>query len=141
MRRRDFLATLASGAAACSQPKVRDERPNVVFVLVDDLRWDELGCMGHPVVKTPAIDRLAAEGALFENAFHTTPLCSPARACFLTGQYAHTNGITDNTARDAQSHQLRTWPRMLHDAGYETAYVGKWHMAMTTRRGPASITG
>lgn len=128
MRRRDFLALTAAGTAACAQPEARGERPNIIFVLVDDLRWDELGCMGHPVVKTPAVDRLAAEGALYTNAFHTTPLCSPARACFLTGQYAHTHGITDNTARDAQSQQLRTWPRMLHDAGYETAYVGKWHM-------------
>ncbi|MEZ5363898.1 MAG: sulfatase [Bryobacterales bacterium] len=129
MRRRDFLAITAASAAACtSQEPEADNRPNIIFVLVDDLRWDEIGCMGHPIVKTPSIDRIAAEGALFENAFHTTPLCSPARACFLTGQYAHTNGIIDNTARDDQSHQLRTWPRMLHDAGYETAYVGKWHM-------------
>ena len=128
MRRRDFLALSAAGAAACAKPEARDQRPNIVFLLVDDLRWDELGCTGHPVVKTPAIDRIATEGALYTNAFHTTPLCSPSRACFLTGQYAHTHGITDNTARNAQSHQLRTWPRLLHDAGYETAYIGKWHM-------------
>ncbi|MDX1983523.1 MAG: sulfatase [Bryobacteraceae bacterium] len=102
--------------------------PNIVFVLVDDLRWDELGCTGHPFAQTPHADRLAREGALFRNAFATTPLCSPSRACFLTGQYAHKNGITDNVDRSARSHQLITWPRLLRDTGYETAYLGKWHM-------------
>ncbi len=103
-------------------------RPNIIFVLVDDLRFDELGCCGHPFASTPNADRLAREGARFLNAFAVTPLCSPSRGSFLTGQYPHTNGITDNTARVRQSHQLVTWPRRLHDAGYETSFVGKWHM-------------
>ncbi len=103
-------------------------RPNIVVILVDDLRWDELGCTGHPFVRTPAIDRVAHEGARFRNAFVTTPLCSPSRGCFLTGQYAHHHGITDNTDRSKQSHQLKTFPRLLQQTGYETAYVGKWHM-------------
>jgi N-acetylglucosamine-6-sulfatase len=103
-------------------------RPNIVFILVDDLRWDELGCMGHPFIKTPHIDRLAHEGALFRNAFMTTPLCSPSRASFLTGQYAHTHGITDNVDRSAASHRLVTFPALLNQSGYETAFVGKWHM-------------
>ncbi|MFN0165779.1 MAG: sulfatase [Bryobacteraceae bacterium] len=103
-------------------------RPNFVFVLVDDLRWDELGCSGHPFAETPQVDRLAREGALFRNAFATTPLCSPSRASFLTGQYPHTHGIIDNTDRSARSHQLMTFPRRLQAAGYETAYLGKWHM-------------
>ena len=103
-------------------------RPNVVVILVDDLRWDELGSTGHPFAKTPNIDRVAREGALFRNAFVTTPLCSPSRASFLTGQYAHTHGITDNTDRSAASHQLVTFPLLLHRAGYETAFIGKWHM-------------
>jgi N-acetylglucosamine-6-sulfatase len=92
------------------------------------MRFDELRCTGHPFAETPHADRLAREGANFRNAFATTPLCSPSRACFLTGTYAHTNGIIDNTARNEHSHRLLTWPRLLHDAGYEAAFVGKWHM-------------
>lgn len=103
-------------------------RPNIVFILIDDLRWDELGCVGHPFIKTPNIDRIAREGVLFRNAFMTTPLCSPSRASFLTGQYAHTHGITDNVDRSAASHQLVTFPLLLHQSGYETAFIGKWHM-------------
>ena len=68
------------------------------------------------------------EGALFRNAFVTTPLCSPSRASFLTGQYARTHGIIDNTNRSAASHRLTTFPLLLQRSGYETAFVGKWHM-------------
>ena len=107
---------------------VKNPQPNIIFILIDDLRWDELGCTGHPFVKTPNIDRIAREGALFRNAFMTTPLCSPSRASFLTGQYAHTHGITDNVDRSAASHKLTTFPLLLHQAGYETAFIGKWHM-------------
>ena len=105
-----------------------DTRPNIVMILVDDLRWDDFGAGGHPFVETPSIDRLANEGARFLNAFASTPLCSPSRASFLTGLYAHTNGIEDNLARNATSHQLQTFPRALDGDGYETAFIGKWHM-------------
>ncbi len=115
-------------AAAGGQARAADQRPNLLFVLIDDLRWNALGCMGHPFVKTPHIDRIAREGALFRNAFVTLPLCSPSRASFLTGQYAHRNGIRDNTNRGPRSHELITFPRLLQKAGYETAYIGKWHM-------------
>ena len=77
----------------------RFPRPNIIFILVDDLRGDELSIAGHPFLKTPRIDRIGREGALFRNAFMTTPLCSPSRASFLTGNYAHTHGITDNVDR------------------------------------------
>ncbi len=103
-------------------------RPNILFVLIDDLRFDDLGATGHPFARTPNIDRIAREGAIFSNAFVTTPLCSPSRASFLTGQYARRHGIVDNTARVEQSHRLMTFPRRLHEGGYETGYIGKWHM-------------
>ena len=113
-----------------------DHRPNIIVILVDDMRWDEFGAAGHAYIKTPNIDLLAKEGVMFTNAFATTPLCSPSRACFLTGQYAHTNGIIDNTARDEQSHRLMTFPRALDSVGYETAFLGKWHMGNDDSRRP-----
>lgn len=124
-----FLLTLPlSGMSQRPSVAASGSRPNIVFILIDDLRWDELGLAGHPYLKTPNIDRIGKEGAMFRNAFMTTPLCSPSRASFLTGQYAHTNGIIDNVDRSAASHQLVTFPLLLHQSGYETAFVGKWHM-------------
>src|ERR1051325_6681376 len=116
-----LLACFLSSFHCAAAPS--PSRPNVIFVLMDDLRWYE---MDYPFVKVPNIQRIAREGIKFTQAFVTTPLCSPSRASFLTGQYAHKHGIIDNTARDAQSHQLVTFPRLLHEAGYETAFVGKW---------------
>lgn len=123
-----LLFLLAASILGCQSGNKEHTRPNIVVVLVDDMRWDEFGAAGHAYIQTPNIDRIANEGALFKNAFATTPLCSPSRASFLTGQYPHTNGIIDNTARNKQSHQLVTFPKLLHDAGYETAFIGKWHM-------------
>ena len=103
-------------------------KPNLIVILVDDLRFDETGASGHPYMKTPNIDRLAREGARFENAFHTTPLCSPNRACIVTGQYASRHGIIDNVGREAMSHRLANYHLELQRLGYETAHIGKWHM-------------
>jgi len=105
-----------------------DERPNIIVIVVDDLRWDELGITGHPYIETPNIDRLGLEGARFLNAFHAVPLCSPNRASILTGQYPSRHGIIDNVARNRMSHRLETFPRALQDGGYESAFFGKWHM-------------
>ena len=134
MKRRHLviaLLALATAQAASQESPHSDAgaaRPNFVVVVVDDLRWDDLGFTGHPFVETPAIDRVAREGARFLNAFATTPLCSPSRASILTGQYAHTHGIVDNTARDAASHALPTFAIPLQQAGYRTGFFGKWHM-------------
>ncbi|HEU4690488.1 MAG TPA: sulfatase, partial [Vicinamibacterales bacterium] len=123
-------ALLATRCSAPSQtqntPPAEPRRPNIVMVLVDDMRWDEMRVAGHPFIETPNMDRLAGDGARFLNAFACTPLCSPSRATFLTGQYPHTNGIIDNTARP--SHDLRVFPLELQRAGYRTGFFGKWHM-------------
>ncbi len=103
-------------------------KPNLIVILVDDLRFDETGASGHPYMKSPHIDRLAHEGAMFANAFHTTPLCSPNRASILTGQYASRHGIIDNVGREAMSHRLANYHLALQRLGYETAHIGKWHM-------------
>lgn len=102
------------------------KRPNVVFILTDDQRADALGCMGHPHLKTPHIDRLAKEGILFKNHFCTTSLCSPSRASILGGLYAHSHGVVNNFTDYPKD--LPTFPRQLQSRGYTTAYIGKWHM-------------
>ncbi len=104
------------------------KKPNLLVILVDDLRYDEFGAGGHPYMKTPHIDRLAHEGVLFERAFHTTPICSPNRASIVTGQYASRHGVIDNVARDALSQRLPNYHLELQRLGYETAHIGKWHM-------------
>lgn len=104
----------------------RAERPNVVLVLCDDIRWNAMSCAGHPHLKTPNIDRLAEEGLFFENMFCTTSLCSPSRASILSGLYAHAHGVTNNFTDYPED--LASFPRRLQTAGYNTAYIGKWHM-------------
>jgi N-acetylglucosamine-6-sulfatase len=125
-----LILTVSLAIAGCATPPPApaplSRPPNIVFILVDDMRWDELRVAGHPVLETPNMDRLAREGMRFLNAFATTPLCSPSRASLLTGQYARTHGIIDNTARP--SHELPTFPRELRRAGYTTGFFGKWHM-------------
>lgn len=102
------------------------DQPNVLLILCDDLRWDALSCAGNPHVKTPNIDRLAREGVFFKNAFCTTSLCSPSRASILSGLYAHAHGVTNNFTEYPAA--IPSFPKLLQAAGYETGYIGKWHM-------------
>ena len=111
-------------------------KPNLLVILIDDLRLDEFGAGGHPYMKSPHIDRIAHEGALFERAFHTTSICSPNRASIVTGQYAARHGIIDNVARDASSFRLPNYHLELQRLGYETAHIGKWHMGNSGRPRP-----
>jgi len=134
-RRCDLLLlslAVGCGGGETSPPADRSTgpaaRPDIVVVVVDDLRWDEFGAAGHPYLETPNIDRLAAEGALFTQAFHAVSLCSPNRASILTGQYPSRHGIIDNVSRARASHRLATFPQALQRVGYRTAFLGKWHM-------------
>jgi len=122
-----FLAVLLIPFAGLrAAVPARTHQPNVLFILCDDLRPDALSCYGSKHVKTPNIDKLARGGVQFANAFCTTSLCSPSRASILTGLYASRHGVRDNFTELPAG--LPHWPGRLREAGYATAYLGKWHM-------------
>ncbi|WP_316831104.1 sulfatase [Pedobacter aquatilis] len=103
---------------------------NIVFILSDDHRFDFMGFTGKvPGLETPVMDFMAKNGAYLKNAFVTTSLCSPSRASILTGQYAHTHTIVDNNAPMPEG--LKFFPQYLQEHGYQTAFMGKWHMGDT----------
>ncbi len=105
-------------------------KPNIIFVLVDDLRWDAMGFVGkYPYLQTPNIDKLRNEGVHFANAFCTHSLSAPSRASILTGMYPQSNGVTTNQeGREFNPDVTASFPKILQDNGYTTAFIGKWHM-------------
>ncbi len=139
--RRNFLAALAGGAVTAAAAGAR--RPNIVFLLLDDLGWRDFGCYGNTFHETPHLDQLAREGVKFTNAYAACPVCSPTRASILTGKYPARLHLTDwipgrkqwPTARlltPAFEQQLplkeTTIAERLKPLGYRTASIGKWHL-------------
>ena len=105
-------------------------RPNLLFIIADQLRADFVGCYRAAYVKTPHIDALAAQGVRYAHAYSTSPVCVPARASLLTGMNSMRNGVLDNTVwlrPDLAACGIRTWPEMLNTVGYYTAGIGKMH--------------
>lgn len=102
------------------------ERPNIIFILTDDQRWDALGFAGNEIVQTPEMDRFAEEGIYFENAFVTTPICAASRASLLTGLYERTHGYTFGQGDIKQVYMDKSYPEILRENGYYTGFFGKF---------------
>jgi arylsulfatase A-like enzyme len=125
---------LAAAGLAVASVASAANRPNVLVILTDDQRWDALGVVQReqgeralfPWFHTPHLDRLASEGVRFANVFVTTSLCSPSRASLLSGKYAREHKVLNNFTEYPNG--LPGYPSRLHALGYETAYIGKWHM-------------
>lgn len=124
MRPLDQLAFAVVLFAAAGQ--VPAQRPNLLFLLLDDQRNDSLGCAGHPILQTPKIDRLAADGVRFVNAFVTTSICAASRASILTGLHERTHGYNFARPPVARGQMLASYPGRLRAAGYQTGFVGKY---------------
>lgn len=104
----------------------QDARPNILFIMSDDHAQRAISAYSNELIKTPNIDRIANEGILFSNSFVTNSLCGPSRAVMLTGKFSHLNGLRDN--RDQFNGDQQTWIKLIHDSGYHTSVVGKWHL-------------
>ncbi len=143
--RRQFLqaaaaATLLSRPLGAAEADAR--RPNIIFILGDDLGWAELGCYGNAFNETPNLDKLAREGMRFTQAYAAAPVCSPYRASLMTGQYPVRTGITDYLRPDDAKHlstDYVTLPKMLKSAGYVTGIVGKWHLTGYANHGATEV--
>jgi arylsulfatase A-like enzyme len=127
-------ATEATGSRIV-RGKAMKSKPSILIFFTDQQRWDTVGAYGSPMGLTPNLDAAARRGVRFENAFTNQPVCSPARACLLTGQYGTTHGVWHNAVGLECKNTLA---HCLHRAGYETGYVGKWHLAPRESDGLAS---
>jgi arylsulfatase A-like enzyme len=137
LSRRDFLGVAAGTAAAAlaaQRPARAQERPNVLFILADDLGYGDLSCYGRPDYDTPVVDRLAAQGMRFTSAYAAAAVCTPTRCAFITGRYPQRFEVGLQEPLTAASPPVGlpasqpTIATRLRDAGYETALIGKWHL-------------
>lgn len=126
-----FVITALLSLCSCGQVTEEQgtKRPNVIFILADDQRQDMLSCQGNPYVRTPHLDRLAAEGCRFENAFTVSGVCSPSRANFFSGKYSHNCGAPQIIWKN-NSFLLNEipFPALMHQEGYYASHIGKWHL-------------
>jgi len=111
-----------------------EKRPNIVFFLVDDQRNDTLGCAGHPILKTPTVDRLAERGVRWRNMFVTTSICAASRASIFTGLHERTHGFTFGTPPIGEEHAEASYPAVLRSRGYRTGFVGKFGVGVAGKK-------
>lgn len=132
MHRRTFLQGAAAASAA---PQQAASRPNILLFCTDQQRYDTIGALGNPHIRTPNLDRLAANGTAFENNYCQTPICTPSRASFLTGCYASSIHVNRNgNSHFPEQFQSRLISRILKDAGYDCGMVGKFHLSSSFKR-------
>ena len=134
-----IAAAVLSLLGSVSAVQAKESQPNILFIFADDWGWGDLGCHGHPYVKTPNIDRLAAEGTDFHRFTVASGVCSPSRTAVLTGHFparynidGHFAWVPSNARRnmpDWLDPKVPTLPRFLQAAGYATAHFGKWHLS------------
>ncbi|HEX6648260.1 MAG TPA: sulfatase-like hydrolase/transferase [Pyrinomonadaceae bacterium] len=148
LTRRQFVGGIAAGASLMSSeltkhtPAAQSSRPNVVFILADDLGWGDLSCYGRPDYATPNIDRLATEGVKLTNAYSASAVCTPTRCGFITGRYPARLNIGLIEPLPATNREVGLDPghptiaSILKSSGYETALIGKWHLGFRPEWGP-----
>lgn len=132
--KRPYLKLLSIFPICMAYQAIAQERPNLVFIMADQYRGDALSCMGKEPVKTPCLDELASEGILFTNAVSGYPVSSPARGMLMTGMYPHKNKVIGNCNSETAPYGVelpqdaRCWSDVLKEEGYQTGYIGKWHL-------------
>ncbi|MGB5821112.1 MAG: sulfatase [Saonia sp.] len=121
-----FLLVFLVYSCKNKKPPLKEEKPNIIFLLTDDQRWDALGAMGNTIVKTPHLDQMAKNGLLFNNAYVTTSICCVSRASILSGQYESRHGINDFGTSFKPDVLEGTYPLLLKKEGYRIGFIGKY---------------